>query len=225
LPSPWMFSTIGSSAPAAILRCSWCSTPTAGKSCSHFRSQLARMPRPMNPKPGWFSSQRATAWSMYSTKTLPTNSAKLRPSRPSSAQKPWGSTPRPTTCSWTQRTLVRLLLLLRIGRTRHARRFKGRFTCWSTGADGYFHPVQKGRLYRTGNRLAAEVDTIGEYFAFSEVLVRKEGFEPPRPFGHKILSLARLPVPPLPHRSNSLIIHRLCVFLSRVRLIFGRLYE
>src|SRR5579859_4792916 len=30
-------------------------------------------------------------------------------------------------------------------------------------------------------------------------LVRKEGFEPPRPFGHKILSLARLPVPPLPH--------------------------
>src|SRR6266853_6835002 len=31
-----------------------------------------------------------------------------------------------------------------------------------------------------------------------ENLVRKEGFEPPRPFGHKILSLARLPVPPLP---------------------------
>lgn len=30
------------------------------------------------------------------------------------------------------------------------------------------------------------------------MLVRKEGFEPPRPFGHKILSLARLPVPPLP---------------------------
>jgi hypothetical protein len=29
-------------------------------------------------------------------------------------------------------------------------------------------------------------------------LVRKEGLEPPRPFGHKILSLARLPVPPLP---------------------------
>ena len=32
-------------------------------------------------------------------------------------------------------------------------------------------------------------------------LVRKEGFEPPRPFGHKILSLARLPVPPLPQWS------------------------
>ena len=29
-------------------------------------------------------------------------------------------------------------------------------------------------------------------------MVRKEGLEPPRPFGHKILSLARLPVPPLP---------------------------
>src|SRR6185437_14251469 len=33
-------------------------------------------------------------------------------------------------------------------------------------------------------------------------LVRKEGFEPPRPFGHKILSLARLPVPPLPRWSS-----------------------
>ena len=38
----------------------------------------------------------------------------------------------------------------------------------------------------------------------AETLVRKEGFEPPRPFGHKILSLARLPVPPLPHRNSIL---------------------
>jgi hypothetical protein len=30
------------------------------------------------------------------------------------------------------------------------------------------------------------------------VLVRERGFEPPRFLGHKILSLARLPVPPLP---------------------------
>jgi hypothetical protein len=30
-------------------------------------------------------------------------------------------------------------------------------------------------------------------------MVRAEGLEPPRPFGHKILSLARLPVPPRPH--------------------------
>ena len=30
-------------------------------------------------------------------------------------------------------------------------------------------------------------------------LVRAEGLEPPRPCGHKILSLARLPVPPRPH--------------------------
>jgi hypothetical protein len=30
-------------------------------------------------------------------------------------------------------------------------------------------------------------------------MVRAEGVEPPRPFGHKILSLARLPVPPRPH--------------------------
>src|SRR2546430_17444640 len=41
------------------------------------------------------------------------------------------------------------------------------------------------------------LDTMG-YLAFGKVLVRKEGFDPPRPFGHKILSLARLPVPPLP---------------------------
>ena len=33
---------------------------------------------------------------------------------------------------------------------------------------------------------------------YQKTMVRKEGFEPPRPFGHKILSLARLPVPPLP---------------------------
>jgi hypothetical protein len=31
-----------------------------------------------------------------------------------------------------------------------------------------------------------------------EILVRETGVEPARPFGHKILSLARLPVPPLP---------------------------
>lgn len=31
------------------------------------------------------------------------------------------------------------------------------------------------------------------------LLVRKEGVEPPRPRGHRILSPARLPVPPLPH--------------------------
>jgi hypothetical protein len=31
-----------------------------------------------------------------------------------------------------------------------------------------------------------------------ESLVRETGVEPARPFGHKILSLARLPVPPLP---------------------------
>jgi hypothetical protein len=34
---------------------------------------------------------------------------------------------------------------------------------------------------------------------FPKIGLRKEGFEPPRPFGHRILSPARLPVPPLPH--------------------------
>src|SRR5216683_8343680 len=32
----------------------------------------------------------------------------------------------------------------------------------------------------------------------ARTLVRETGVEPARPFGHKILSLARLPVPPLP---------------------------
>lgn len=32
------------------------------------------------------------------------------------------------------------------------------------------------------------------------VMVRERGLEPPRVLPHKILSLARLPVPPLPHR-------------------------
>ena len=32
-------------------------------------------------------------------------------------------------------------------------------------------------------------------------VVRKEGVEPPRPHGHRILSPARLPIPPLPHRN------------------------
>ena len=35
-----------------------------------------------------------------------------------------------------------------------------------------------------------------------EILVRETGVEPARPFGHKILSLARLPVPPLPQRGQ-----------------------
>lgn len=34
-------------------------------------------------------------------------------------------------------------------------------------------------------------------------LVRKKGFEPSRPCGHKLLRLARLPVPPLPHEGGS----------------------
>jgi hypothetical protein len=36
-------------------------------------------------------------------------------------------------------------------------------------------------------------------------MVRERGLEPPRVLPHKILSLARLPVPPLPHRTNYLI--------------------
>ncbi len=53
-------------------------------------------------------------------------------------------------------------------------------------------------LNRLEKSPSARYARSGQNLAFSEILVRKEGFEPPRPFGHKILSLARLPVPPLP---------------------------
>ena len=32
------------------------------------------------------------------------------------------------------------------------------------------------------------------------IYLRKKGLEPLRPFGHQLLRLARLPIPPLPHR-------------------------
>src|SRR3954471_16091250 len=34
-------------------------------------------------------------------------------------------------------------------------------------------------------------------------LVRKKGLEPSRPCGHKLLRLARLPIPPLPHEEGT----------------------
>src|SRR3982750_470882 len=34
-------------------------------------------------------------------------------------------------------------------------------------------------------------------------MVRKKGFEPSLPCGHKLLRLARLPVPPLPHEGGT----------------------
>src|SRR5438874_6766523 len=36
----------------------------------------------------------------------------------------------------------------------------------------------------------------------TSILVRKGGVEPPRPRGHRILSPARLPIPPLPHERH-----------------------
>jgi hypothetical protein len=38
-----------------------------------------------------------------------------------------------------------------------------------------------------------------------EIVVRKEGVEPPRPHGHRILSPARLPIPPLPLRCSEIV--------------------
>jgi hypothetical protein len=47
-------------------------------------------------------------------------------------------------------------------------------------------------------------------------MVRKKGVEPLRPFGHKILSLARLPVPPLPLEGEYNIVMRLASRVGRV---------
>ena len=43
------------------------------------------------------------------------------------------------------------------------------------------------------------------FFLKALELVRKRGFEPPRPCGHKLLRLARLPVPPLPHEVRDVL--------------------
>src|SRR5579872_635514 len=45
----------------------------------------------------------------------------------------------------------------------------------------------------------------GEAFAgffWNQKVVRKKGLEPLRPFGHQLLRLARLPIPPLPRRGT-----------------------
>ncbi len=55
--------------------------------------------------------------------------------------------------------------------------------------------------------------------------MRKKGLEPLRPFGHQLLRLARLPIPPLPQRKHSIasgqnsqaperLLDQLCVTLS-----------
>jgi len=54
-----------------------------------------------------------------------------------------------------------------------------------------------GRAHLAKQRHAAEQAQEIEFR-----LVRKRGLEPPRPCGHKLLRLARLPVPPLPHRGG-----------------------
>src|SRR5271156_5051675 len=40
---------------------------------------------------------------------------------------------------------------------------------------------------------------LGNIFS-PKMLVRKKGLDPLRPFGHQLLRLARLPIPPLPRR-------------------------
>src|SRR5580692_6818764 len=53
---------------------------------------------------------------------------------------------------------------------------------------------------REGRQLAA-ANEPRKKFRTTELLVRKKGLEPLRPFGHQLLRLARLPIPPLPQRT------------------------
>src|ERR1700722_7381197 len=108
------------------------------------------MPPRTMPKLVWFSFQRATAWSTYSTKIRPTNSVKRKRSRRNSVLKRWASIPRRTIYFWIPRTLVRHRPPPQTGRTPIARRFKARFTSSSTDADGATgspRPLLLGELF------------------------------------------------------------------------------
>jgi hypothetical protein len=39
-----------------------------------------------------------------------------------------------------------------------------------------------------------------DFYSVIQIFLRKKGLEPLRPFGHQLLRLARLPIPPLPRR-------------------------
>ena len=57
-------------------------------------------------------------------------------------------------------------------------------------------------------RAASVRQTLGLILHFlrsAKLLMRKVGLEPTRPFGHQILSLARLPIPPLSQILEALI--------------------
>lgn len=81
----------------------------------------------------------------------------------------------------TQRSVKGISGLTRGGRQRHA------------GSGDEVRP--RTAYVRQANSFAQDGDSS------MATLVRKEGVEPPRPFGHRILSPARLPIPPLPHRA------------------------
>src|SRR5712692_280414 len=83
---------------------------------------------------------------------------------------------------------------------------------WEFGSrDPSAHCVRSGQDFLVG---ALRLVRLGGFAPFgraqgkqgnvssSETFVRKEGVEPPRPCGHRILSPARLPVPPLPHSGH-----------------------
>src|SRR5712692_1917233 len=84
---------------------------------------------------------------------------------------------------------------------------------WKSRASSQPPPVRDSRVY-TSTAHEWQVNILwqavrgpstryAEGKAFRrETLVRKEGVEPPRPCGHRILSPARLPVPPLPHSGH-----------------------
>jgi hypothetical protein len=74
--------------------------------------------------------------------------------------------------------------------------FRGRFLLWSS-------PPSPLRGY--GGQPSRGLPTVAHAARWHRErrLVRKRGFEPPLPCGNKLLRLARLPVPPLPHEEGT----------------------
>ena len=74
----------------------------------------------------------------------------------------------------------------------------GRLAAWASGGPSSFDAHGEGPRYARDRCLQQSPGTV-----LREVLVRTAGFEPARPYGQKILSLQRLPVPPRPQAACS----------------------
>ena len=68
-------------------------------------------------------------------------------------------------------------------------------------SSGIEHPTSQGAYTKAQNCWTPISNRLKDLERVE--VVRERGLEPPRVLPHKILSLARLPVPPLPHRELS----------------------